>query len=129
MRDNTRKQDGFTLIEILIVMAIVALLLTIALPRYFGSLENSREVALRENLKVLRLSLDRFYADKGRYPQTLEELVEQKYLRAVPVDPITESTSTWVLIPSRNEGGEEGIGDVKSGASGTARDGRAYGEF
>jgi prepilin-type N-terminal cleavage/methylation domain-containing protein len=130
MRNNIQKRSGFTLIEMLIVMAIMALLLTIALPRYFGSLENSREVALQENLKVLRLSLDRFYADKGRYPQTLEELVEQKYLRAVPVDPITESASTWVLIPSRNEGEEEkDIGDVKSGASGTTRDGRSYGEF
>ncbi|MDR1349985.1 MAG: type II secretion system GspH family protein [Zoogloeaceae bacterium] len=129
MRDNVQKRNGFTLIEILIVMAIVALLLTIALPRYFGSLERSKDVALQENLKVLRLSLDRFYVDKGRYPQVLEELVEQKYLRAVPVDPITESADTWVLIPARNEEEEEGIGDVKSGAPGTTKDGRSYGEL
>jgi prepilin-type N-terminal cleavage/methylation domain-containing protein len=127
MRDNTH--SGFTLIEILIVMAIVALLLTIALPRYFGALERSKEVALQENLKVMRLSLDRFYVDKGRYPQTLEELVAQKYLRAVPIDPITESVNTWVLVPSRDEGEEEGIADVKSGAPGTNGDGRSYGEF
>ena len=71
---------GFTLIELLVVMAIVALLLSIALPRYFGSLDRSREVALKENLQVLRVTLDRFHADKGRYPDTLDELVEHKYL-------------------------------------------------
>ena len=116
---------AFTLIELLVVMAIVALLLTIAVPRYFGALENSKDVALQENLKVLRVTLDKYYADKGRYPETLDELVEQQYLRAVPVDPVTESARSWILIPPR-DADLAGIADVKSGAAGLARDGRAY---
>ncbi len=119
---------GFTLIEMLIVMAIIALLLTIALPRYFGSLDKSKDIALQENLKVLRVTLDRFYADKGRYPDTLDELVTQKYLRAVPLDPITESALTWVTIPAK-DADIQGIADVKSGAPGLAKDGRAYDAF
>lgn len=116
---------GFTLIEMLIVMAILALLLTIALPRYFGSLEKSKDVALQENLRVLRLSLDRYYADKGRYPQTLEELVEHRYLKAVPIDPVTESSRSWIPIPARNADAA-GISDIKSGAPGANKEGRAY---
>ena len=83
---------------------------------------------MQENLKVLRISLDRFYADKGRHPETLEELVEHKYLRAVPVDPVTESSGSWNLIQSP-ETNERGIVDVKSGATGIAVDGRAYGSL
>jgi len=117
---------GFTLIELLVVMAIVATLLTIAVPRYFGSLAHSREVALKENLKVLRLSLDKFSGDKGRFPDALDELVTEKYLRAVPVDPITESALTWVpVLDSAGEG--RGIIDVRSGAPGLNREGLAYG--
>ncbi|MDB5815457.1 MAG: putative secretion system protein GspG-like 2 [Rhodocyclales bacterium] len=106
-------------------MAIVALLLTIALPRYFGSLEKSKEVALQENLRVLRVSLDRFYSDKGRFPDVLDELVEQHYLKAVPVDPVTESSTTWILIPSKDTE-IHGIVDIKSGAIGQARSGKSY---
>lgn len=116
---------GFTLIEMLVVMAIVALLLTIALPRYFGSLDKTKDVALEENLRVLRISLDKYYADKGRNPDSLDELVEHMYLRAVPVDPITESASTWVLVQSK-DANVKGVVDVKSGAPGTAKDGRPY---
>lgn len=116
---------GFTLIEMLIVMAIVALLLTIALPRYFGSLEKSKDIALQENLRVLRLSLDRFYSDKGRYPQTLAELVEHRYIKAVPIDPVTESSRSWILIPAR-DADAAGISDIKSGAPGANKEGRAY---
>lgn len=123
-----RLKRGFTLIEMLIVMAIVALLLTIALPRYFGSLDKSKDIALQENLKVLRVTLDKFYADKGRYPDALVELVEQKYLRAVPVDPVTESERTWILIPGKDTE-TKGIVDIKSGATGLARDGRVYESF
>lgn len=120
-----RYGKGFTLIEMLIVMAMIALLLTIALPRYFGSLDRSKDIALQENLKVLRVSLDRFYADKGRFPEHLDELVEQKYLRSVPIDPITESSQTWILLPARDSD-MGGIADVKSGATGQAQDGRTY---
>ena len=116
---------GFTLIEMLVVLAIVALLLSVATPRYFGSLEKGREVALQENLRVLRVTLDKFHADKGRFPETLDELVEERYLREVPLDPITESATTWVLVPPK-EPDQQGVADVKSGASGTARDGRRF---
>lgn len=116
---------GFTLIEMLVVLAIVALLLSVATPRYFGSLEKGREVALQENLRVLRVTLDKFHADKGRYPETLDELVEERYLREVPLDPITESATTWVLVPPK-EPDQQGVADVKSGASGSARDGRRF---
>jgi general secretion pathway protein G len=119
---------GFTLIEMLVVMAIVALLLTIALPRYFGSLNKSKDVALQENLQVLRVTLDKFYADKGHYPDALDELVQQKYLRAVPVDPVTDVNSSWILIPPR-DAEIKGIADVKSGAIGQAYDGRQYESF
>ena len=123
-----RLARGFTLIEMLMVLAIVALLLSVALPRYFGALDKSKDVALQENLKVLRISIDRFSADKGRHPETLDELVEFKYLRAVPMDPLTESSASWVLITSA-DANERGIVDVKSGAPGSAADGRAYGSL
>jgi general secretion pathway protein G len=119
---------GFTLIEMLLVMAIVALLLTLAAPRYFASLDKAKDVGLAENLKVIRVTLDRYYADKGHYPETLEELVENKYLRSVPVDPITESDQTWMLQSSADPS-VKGIADVKSGAQGQAHDGRDYESF
>jgi len=116
---------GFTLVEMLVVLAIVALLLSIALPRYFASLDEAREVALRENLRVLRQAIDRYAADRGGYPQNLDELVVQKYLKAVPVDPMTDSAATWQLVPSP-EGADKGIVDVHSGAHGAGRDGLSY---
>jgi len=118
-----KRRGGFTLIEMIVVLTIVALLLTIALPRYFGAVDKSKDVVLQENLKVLRATLDKYHADKGRYPEQLKELVENKYLRAIPIDPITESAKTWLLIPSDEE---EGIADVKSGAKGVMQDGRSY---
>jgi general secretion pathway protein G len=123
-----RRAPGFTLIELLVVMAIVALLLTIAVPRYFGSLGRSKDVALRENLKVLRVTLDKFAGDKGHFPDALDELVTQKYLRAVPVDPITESAQTWILIQATDPD-SHGIVDVKSGAPGLSGEGLAYASF
>ena len=119
---------GFTLIELLVVMSIIALLLTVALPRYFGSLDKSKDVALKENLQVLRVTLDKFYADKGRYPARLDELVEQKYLRGVPMDPVTESASTWILVDAEDEG-PQGIADVKSGAQGMSVEGVPYASY
>lgn len=119
------RRRGFTLIEMLVVLAIVALLLSIAAPRYFGSLEKSRDAALQENLRVIRTSLDRFHADKGRYPESLEELVEERYLREVPMDPITESRTSWVL-QAPPDGAANGVADVKSAARGLTKSGRAY---
>lgn len=121
-------KSGFTLIEMLIVMAILALLLTIALPRYFGALEKSRETTLKQNLKVLRVTLDKFYSDKGRYPDVLQELVEYKYLSAVPIDPITESNNSWILLQSQ-DAEIKGVIDVKSGAQGVSKDGQSYESF
>lgn len=122
------RQSAFTLVELLTVLAIIAVLLTVALPRYLGSVDKSRDVALRENLKVLRASLDKHQADYGRYPDSLEQLVERRYLRAVPVDPVTESAQTWITLPARDPG-EQGIADVRSGAQGAARDGTPYESF
>lgn len=109
----------------LVVMAIVAMLLTLAAPRYFGSMDKAKDTALIHNLVVLRNTLDKFYADKGQYPTSLDELVEKKYLRAVPVDPITGSEQTWIIVPSRDSD-IGGVVDVKSGAQGQTHDGRRY---
>lgn len=123
-----KRPAGFTLIELLIVMAIIATLLTIAVPRYFTSLENSRETALRQSLAVMREALDQHYGDTGRYPDSLQALVAQRYLRQMPQDPILERSDRWVTLPP--PAGSEGlVGDVKSGAPGTARDGSAYADW
>lgn len=116
---------GFTLIELLVVMAIIATLLTIAVPRYFGSVDHSKEIALKQSLNVMRDAIDKFYGDTGTYPETLNDLVNKKYLRAIPVDPITDSATTWQSVPPP-DGKISGIYDIKSGGSGTARDGSNY---
>ncbi len=122
---SQRKKSGFTLIELLVVLVIIATLLSIAVPRYFSSLEKSREAVLQQNLALLRETLDKYYGDQGRYPDALDELVNSKYLRSVPVDPMTDSNATWVSIPpDQPEMG--GVYDVKSGAQGIARDGTEY---
>jgi len=122
---SQRKKSGFTLIELLVVLVIIATLLTIAVPRYFSSLEKSREAVLQQNLALLRETLDKYYGDQGRYPDALDELVNSKYLRSVPVDPMTDSNATWVSIPpDQPEMG--GVYDVKSGAQGIGRDGTEY---
>lgn len=119
------KKIGFTLIELMVVLAVIAILLTIAVPRYFSSLEKSREAVLQQNLALMRETLDKYYGDKGKYPDALDELVSNKYLRSVPVDPITDSAATWVSVPpDLPEMG--GVYDVKSGAQGVARDGTEY---
>lgn len=122
-------QTGFTLMELMVVMAIIASLLTLALPRYFHSVERSREAVLRQDLSIMRDAIDKFFADRGRYPATLEELAEQRYLRKVPPDPITDSTSTWIVIAPPEGDAQEGVYDVRSGAPGRSRDGEAYEEW
>lgn len=123
-----RPRSGFTLIELLVVMAIIALLLSLAIPRYFGSLERSKEAVLREDLFQLRDAIGKYYGDKGKYPESLDALASEKYLRKVPVDPITESTTTWVIVPPEDPQ-KGGVYDVKSGAQGKASDGSVYAEW
>ena len=119
------KKSGFTLVELLVVMAVIALLLSIAVPRYFSSVEKSREAVLRENLSLTRQALDKYYGDNGKYPDNLDQLVSGKYLRSLPLDPVTDSNATWVIVaPEVPEKG--GVFDVKSGAAGNARDGTEY---
>lgn len=119
------KRLGFTLIELLVVMAIIATLLTIAVPRYFGSLDRSKEAVLKENLYQIRDAISKYYADKGKYPESLDSIVADRYLRKVPVDPITESAATWVAVaPEDPQKG--GVYDVKSGAQGKATNGTEF---
>lgn len=116
---------GFTLIELLVVMAIIALLLTLAVPRYFSHLASSRDTILRQDLAVMRDAIDKYHGDRGRYPESLDELVDARYLRALPVDPITERADTWQIVaPSDDDAGA--VYDVRSGAPGMAADGSAY---
>ena len=123
-----KRKSGFTLVELLVVMAIIALLLSIAVPRYFGSVDRSKETILKENLYLMRDALQKYYGDKGKYPEGLDELVSEKYLRKIPVDPISESDKTWKI--DAPEGGAKGnVYDIHSGAPGSAPDGTAYSEW
>ena len=117
-----QKPKGFTLVELLVVLAIISLLLTIALPRYFSSVDKSREIALKENLKVLRSGIDKYYADKGEYPAALADLVNHHYFRKIPLDPVTESASTWQLLPSA-DAEKPRVADIRPGAKGKTPDG------
>lgn len=116
---------GFTVVELLVVLAAVALLLAVAAPRYVQHLDNARDVALKENLRQMRDAIDKFYADNTRYPAALEELVVKRYMRQVPEDPITQRFDSWVIIaPPPAQAGA--VADIRSGAKGQARDGSAY---
>ena len=125
---KSRHSKGFTLIELLVVMAIIATLLSIVSPRYFNSIDKAKETVLRQDLAIMRDAIDKFYSDMGSYPITLDELVERRYLRSVPIDPLTESNETWIEIQPLNEE-EEGIYDVRSGDNGLALDGSYYEEW
>ena len=120
-----RPSRAFTLVELLVVLAIVALLLGIAVPRYFGSLDRSKETVLKENLFQVRESLDKYFSDTGKYPDRIEDLVTRHYLRSAPIDPVTGSTTTWVVVPPR-EADKGGVFDIRSGAAGNGKDGTAY---
>lgn len=110
------------------VLVIVALLLAIVAPRYFGSVDKAKEAVLREDLSLIRDVIDKYHVDTKRYPGGLEELVEKKYLRRIPVDPFTESATTWRVIPPENSD-LGGMYDIKSGAGGVAHDGTNYSEW
>ena len=127
-----KQPRGFTLIELMVVMAIIATLLTIATPRYFAHLDRARETALRETLAVTRDAIDKFHADNDRYPATLAELVDKRYLRSAPTDPITGNSESWTLVspPARFEddpvGQTGGVWDIRSGA---IEEGKTYDQW
>jgi general secretion pathway protein G len=127
-----RPARGFTLIELLVVMAALGLLLAVVAPQYIQHVDRARDTALRQNLASLREAIDKFHADRARYPQRLEELVTEHYLRSLPVDPVTDRNDTWVLV---SPGGQVGVApgspifDVRSGATGHAKDGSLYGSW
>ena len=116
---------GFTLIELLVVMAIIGTLITLAIPRYFHSVDKARETVLRENLVRTRDALDKYFGDNGHYPEDLATLVTRKYLRALPYDPITESSTSWIVVPPQNPD-QTGVYDLKSGSPKLAADGTKY---
>jgi general secretion pathway protein G len=128
MHHAPTRRAGFTLIELLVVLGIVALMLTLAVPRYFPSIDKAKETILADNLRNTRDVIDQFYADRGRYPDSLEQLVEKKYLRSLPVDPITESAATWILIPPE-DASKGALFSIKSGAPGLDRSGKPYSEW
>jgi general secretion pathway protein G len=122
-----RRPRGFTLIELLVVLAVMGLLLSLVAPRYTEHVDRSRETVLRHNLRATREALDKFHADRARYPASLQELVQQHYLRALPVDPITDRADTWVLVPPQGKQSDEAVFDLRSGAPGVTREGVPYG--
>jgi general secretion pathway protein G len=128
-----RAAAGFTLIELLVVMSLIVVLATISMVMYANSVQRGREAVLKENLFRMRDAIDQYYADKGKYPEALEDLVSAGYLRRVPVDPITDSPETWQLVqaePDPNDlTAEPGVYDVKSGSEGTALDGSKYADW
>lgn len=117
---------GFTLIEILVVLAIIATLLSLVTPRYFIALERSKEKTLRHDLGMMREAIDKYYGDKDAYPSSLDELVQHKYLRAIPPDPITDSTETWIISPPPSLEDKGQVYDVHSGAKGNSLNGSPY---
>lgn len=127
---STLNQKGFTFIEIMIVLVVIGILLSLAQPSFTTSVHRAREATLKENLFIFRDVIDQYYADNGEYPTTLEAIVEGRYLRKIPKDPLTGSDSTWILVYDINEDGlEEGIFDVKSGSDLMALDGTPYNEW
>jgi general secretion pathway protein G len=132
-RYRRSRADGFTLIELMIVMAIIVILAGMATALYVNSIQRSKEAVLKSDLFRMRDAIDQYYADKNKYPASLEALVSEKYLRGVPVDPITNSADTWQTTMAEPEPGnamaESGIFDVKSGADATAIDGSRYSDW
>ena len=126
----SRAQRGFTLVELLIVLSLIALLSAMAMVQYRNSIRRSEEAVLKTNLFRMNDAIDQYFADKGRYPASLDALVSDGYMRAIPEDPITKSRDTWQTVPAEpdptNPSSDPGIYAVKSGAQGTALDGSSY---
>lgn len=119
------RRSGFTLIELLVVLAIIGTLLSIAAPRYSGSVDKADLAVLEQSLSAIRETIDKLHGDTGKYPQVLDDLVAKGYLRRIPVDPFTKSSTSWLLDQS-NDVDNPGIVDVHSGAPGKARNGKAF---
>jgi general secretion pathway protein G len=122
------RKSGFTLIELLVVLAIIGLLLSVTLPRYFHIIDSSKEKVLVENLRITRDAIDKFYGDSGRYPDNIDELVERKYLRSLPFDPVLDSNSSWQIVPPDSQF-LGNVYDIKSSAPGTGLSGQASGDM
>ena len=122
---RTALQRGFTLIELLVVMMIIGTLLSIAVPRYFRTLAHARETVLRQDLAILREAIDKYYAYRAEYPDTLAALADKRYVRSLPVDPYTKVADSWTLVQS-DDPDHPGIKDVHSGASETAANGTPF---
>lgn len=129
----TRTQRGFTMIEVMVVMALIVILASMGLVQYRQSIVRSQEAVLKEDLFRLRDAIDQYYADKNQYPSGLEALVSDGYLRQLPKDPFTKSDGTWQTVQAEpdpnNLTAEPGVYDVKSGSDGTALDGSKYAEW
>ena len=125
-----KREGGFTLIELLVVISMISILAAMGMVQYRNSVRRTQEATLKKNLFEMRDVIDQYYADKGKYPASLEALVSDGYLRRIPVDPITQSVDTWETEAAEpdpgNPSAEPGIQNVKSGAPGTALDGTAY---
>jgi general secretion pathway protein G len=125
LKGLVRDSAGFTLIELMTVITIIAILAAIAIPMYQHSVTRAKEAALLEDLYQMRDALDKYYADHGEYPQALSSLVDKRYTRAIPVDPFTRSSETWLEVPSE----DGGIFDVHSGSELVGRNGIPYAEW
>lgn len=130
---SDRRDSGWTLIELLIVLSIIMILTSMALTQYRNSVLQAREAALKSDLFLMRDAIDQYYADKGKYPDSLQTLVTEAYLRAIPVDPFTRSTDSWQTtqadpVPGSTSA-DAGIYDVKSGSDQTALDGSRYADW
>lgn len=123
--DARTRTSGFTLIELLVVLVVIAILSSLIAPSYLSHVDQARETVLRQNLHGLRVAIDQYYEDKGNYPNSLTDLVEQRYLRSVPLDPVTERSDTWVVVSPSGETGPP-VFDVRSGAKGKALAGESY---
>lgn len=129
----SRESKGFTLIELLIVIALITILATMGVVQYRNSIQSSKEAVLHTDLFRMRDAIDQYYADKAKYPASLDALVSDGYMRAIPEDPMTKSADTWQTVPAEpepsNPSAEPGIYNVKSGAPGTGLDGTSYSDW
>ena len=132
-RGARRREEGFTLIELMVVIALIMILATLALVQYRNSITAAKEATLRSQLFIMRDAIDQYYADKAKYPESIQALVSESYLRSVPRDPFTTSSDTWQTVPAEPDAGSitasAGIFDVKSGYEGTAIDGSRYADW